>query len=204
MTCKEVLKLLKVTRPTLTSYVKNKKIRVELLHNGYYNYNKEDVFKLMNKSLIRKNVIYSRVSTQKQKKDLINQEQILVDFSNKNGFIIHDSYKDISSGMNFDRKGFNNLLNDLFDYKIDKVFITYKDRLSRLSFDMIKSIFNEFGCEIVVLNDIDDPKTIEKEIFNEIISIIHCFSMKLYSSRRKEKFKLLEKELLMEENAINV
>lgn len=69
---------------------------------------------------------------------------------------------------------------------------------------MIKSIFKEFGCDIIVINDIDDPKTIEKEIFNEIISIIHYFSMKLYSNRRKEKFKLLEQDLYLEENAISL
>lgn len=204
MTSKEVLKLLKVTRPTLTSYVKNGKVRVEPLHNGYYNYNKEDVFKLLSKDVVRKNIIYSRVSTKKQKNDLVNQEQTLIQFCNKSGYTIHDSYKDISSGMNFERKGFNQILDDLFEFKIDKLFITYKDRLSRLSFDMIKTVFKEFGCDIVVINDIDDPKTVEKEIFNEIISIIHCFSMKLYSSRRREKFKLLEKDLQMEDDAISL
>ena len=63
---------------------------------------------------------------------------------------------------------------------------------------MINQLFKKFGTEIIVVNDIDNPKEIEKEIFEEIISLLHCFSMKMYSSRRKEKLKLVEKELILE------
>lgn len=58
---------------------------------------------------------------------------------------------------------------------------------------MINQLFKKFGTEIIVVNDIDNPKEIKKEIFEEIISLLHCFSMKMYSSRRKEKLKLVEK-----------
>lgn len=68
---------------------------------------------------------------------------------------------------------------------------------------MINQLFKKFGTEIIVVNDIDNPKEIEKEIFEEIISLLHCFSMKMYSSRRKEKLKLVEKELILE-NQINL
>lgn len=61
--------------------------------------------------------------------------------------------------------------------------ITYKDRLSRISFDMFQRLFAEFGCEIVVINDTED-KSDETEIFEEIISMLHCFAMKMYSKRR--------------------
>ena len=199
MKSKEVLKLLKVTRATLSSYVKKGIIQVTLLPNGTYDYNKESVYKFFNKNISRKNVIYARVSTQKQKNDLENQVEIIQSFLLKNGFVLDDVYKDIGSGINFDRKEFKRLLFDVINHKINKVFITYKDRLSRISFDMFKTLFSEFGCEIIVLNDIDDEKLIEKEIINEIISLIHCFSMKMYSSRRKEKLKLIEKDLELED-----
>lgn len=60
-------------------------------------------------------------------------------------------------------------------------------------------MFEKFNCEIIVINDIDNVQIIEKEIFNEIISLIHCFSMKVYSNRRKDKLKLIEQELKHEE-----
>jgi putative resolvase len=200
MKAKEVLKLLKITRPTLCQYVRDKKIKVKELPNGFYDYNKEDVFKILNKDLIRSNVIYCRVSTNKQKNDLKNQENIIRKFCNNNGIVINDVYSDIGSGINFDRKEFVRLLNSIIQYKIDRIFITYKDRLSRISFNMFKNLFKHFECEIVVLNEIDDSKLIEKEIFNEIIGLIHCFAMKVYSNRRKEKLKLVEKDLKLEDS----
>ena len=60
-------------------------------------------------------------------------------------------------------------------------------------------MFEKFNCEIIVINDIDNEQIIEKEIFNEIISLIHCFSMKVSSNRRKDKLKLIEQELKHEE-----
>jgi predicted site-specific integrase-resolvase len=195
-----VLKLLKVSRQTLCKYVKNKKIKVTKLVNGYYDYDDESVYKLLNQDLERTSVIYCRVSTNKQKKDLENQKDTLIQFCNKNNIKISKSYCDIASGISLNRPEFKKLLFDVINHKINKVFITYKDRLSRLSFDLINELFKEFNCEIVILNNIDDNKTIEKELFSEIISIIHVFSMKLYSQRRKEKLKLIEKDLKLEEN----
>lgn len=198
MKSKEVLKLLKITRVTLSKYVRTGLIRVVELPNGYYNYRDEDVYKLLCKDIKRKNVIYTRVSSTCQKKDLENQKETLRQFCNKNGIQINEEYSDICSGMNFDRKSFQKMLDEVTDYKIDKIFITYKDRLSRISFQVFSDLFKKYGTEIIVLNEIDNPKETEKEIFEEIISMLHCFSMKMYSKRRKEKIKLIEKDLELE------
>lgn len=198
MKAKEVLKLLKVTRPTLTKYIRIGKIKGKMQTNKQYIYDKESVFKLLDKDLIRANVIYARVSTNKQKQDLENQVELIKEFCNKNGIIINDIYKDTASGISIDRKELKRLIEDVIEYKINKIFITYKDRLLRISFDMFKDLFLKFETEIIVLNDIEDSKILEKEIFQEIIDLIHCFAMKMYSNRRKEKMKLLEKELELE------
>jgi predicted site-specific integrase-resolvase len=63
---------------------------------------------------------------------------------------------------------------------------------------MFKRLFSKYGTEIVALNEIDNPKEIEKEIFEEIITLLHSFSMKMYSSRRKEKLQLMEKDLRLQ------
>ena len=199
--CK-VLKLLNVTRPTLCSYVKNHQIKVKKLASGHYDYDEESVYKFLNKNVERKNVIYCRVSTPKQKKDLLNQKKIVESWCLNNGIKISDVYSDIGSGINFDRKEFQRLVDDVINHKVSKIYITYKDRLSRISFDMFKNMFANFNCEIVVLNDVDDAKTVEKEIFNEIISLIHCFAMKVYSSRRQKKLKCVEEDLKIEDEEI--
>lgn len=198
MKCNKVLSLLNITRQTLCRYVKNDTIKVNELPSGQYDYDEESVYKVLNKNIDRKNVIYTRVSTQKQKHDLENQKNSIESYCMKNGIQISDIYSDIGSGINFDRKEFQRLVNDVVNHKISKIYITYKDRLSRISFDMFKNLFNNFNCEIVVLNDVDDNKLIEKEIFNEIISLIHCFTMKVYSSRRQRKLKCVEEDLKIE------
>jgi putative resolvase len=202
MKAKEVLKILKITRPTLCKYVKEGKIKTFKNVNGQYTYDKNSVLTFVNQNIEPVNVIYCRVSTNKQKNDLENQKDLILNYCNNNGYKIDKIFKDIGSGMNFDRKDFQELLNLVTNYKIDKVFISYKDRLSRISFDMFNNLFKQFGCEIVIINNIDDEKTVEKEIFSEIITIIHSFSMKMYSKRRKDKLKLLKNELELED-AIN-
>lgn len=197
--CK-VLKLLNITRPTLCRYVKNGLVKFKQLPNGFYDYEEESIYKLLNKNIERKNIIYARVSTQKQKNDLENQKAILRKYCSINGIKISDEYSDIGSGINFERKEFQRLVNDVVNHKISKIYITYKDRLSRISFDMFKNLFQNFNCEIIVLNNTDDNKQIEKEIFNEIISLIHCFAMKVYSSRRQKKLKNIEEDLKIEIN----
>jgi len=198
MKAKEVLKLLKITRPTLCKYVKTGLIKTKTLPSKQYIYDEESVFKLLDKNLTRSSVGYCRVSTIKQKNDLNNQQETVVNYCNSNGIQLNKIYKDISSGINFDRKEFQGLLNDVIQYKISRIYITYKDRLSRISFDVFKELFSQFNCEIIVINNMDDEKTIKKEIFTEIIDLIHCFSMKMYSERRKNKLNLIKKELELE------
>jgi len=57
---------------------------------------------------------------------------------------------------------------------------------------MFKNLFAKFGTNIVVINEIDDTQTLETEIVKEIIDLIHCFSMKVYSKRRKKNLKKIE------------
>lgn len=201
MKADKVLKLLKISRVTLCNYTKTGKIKATKLPSGHYDYDIDSVYELIGKrnKTKRVNVLYCRVSTPKQKKDLENQKKTLEEFCAKNGLTISNIYEDIGSGINFDRKGLSELILKVINHEVSKVIITYKDRLSRMSFDLFKNLFEEFNCEIIVLNEIDDPKIIEKEIFKEIVDMIHCFSMKLYSSRRKEKLKLVEKQLKLDE-----
>ena len=192
----KVLKILKVTRQTLTKYVKNGEIRVETQPNGMYIYNDDDVYRKAGIPAERTNAIYARVSTAKQKKDLDNQVQSIIQYCSNNGIKIDKVFKDVSSGMNFDRKQFRDMMKMVLDYKIDTIYITYKDRFSRISFDLFERLFMEYNCKIVVINaNNEQGENEEKEIFEEIISMLHCFAMRMYSRRRKKKLELMEEDL---------
>ena len=107
MKCKEVLKILKVTRPTLTSYVKSGQLKVTVLPNGDYDYDEDSVLQNAGiDSVSRSCIIYAWVWNPKQKKDLENQINILTDFANYNGFKGSKVYSDIVSGLNYDREIF--------------------------------------------------------------------------------------------------
>ena len=49
-------------------------------------------------------------------------------------------------------------------------------------------------------DDKEKTENEEKEIFEDIISLIHCFAMKMYSKRRKNKLKMIEENLEVEQN----
>ena len=164
-----------------------------------YNYNDDDVFKLAGLTEERKAVIYARVSTAKQQKDLENQISTIRQYANSIGYKIDKVYSDIASGMSYDRGEFKSLLSDVLSFKIKTIVISNKDRFSRISFNMWKELFESYNCNIIVMNDdIDSSESAEKEIFEDIISLIHCFAMKMYSKRRKNKLKMIKENLEVE------
>ena len=195
MKAKEVLKILKISRPTLTKYVKEQKILVKELPNGFYDYDEDSVLKVAKISTERNSVIYARVSTPKQKKDLENQIQTITEYANKNGYKIDGVYSDISSGLDYDRKSFSELLNLILERKVKNVFIKDKDRLTRVSFYLWKNLFKQFNCNLIVVNETQNNETEEKEIFADIISLLHCFATRMFSPRRKKKISLVKEDL---------
>ncbi|WP_120945889.1 IS607 family transposase [Helicobacter labacensis] len=191
MKSKEVLKLLKISRVTLWKYVRDGKIRVEQEPNGYYKYYDADVYKLLGIEDGRWNVVYARVSTAKQKQDLQNQIDNSLAYLNAKGISVNKIYSDIKSGMTLDRKGFIDLLYDVMDYKIQAVYVSYKDRLARLSYELVERLFSDYGTQIIVINSCES-KSLEQELFEDIMQTIHSFSMKMYSKRRIAKKLLIE------------
>lgn len=191
MKAKEVLNLLRIARQTLVRYVKNGTIRVVELPNKQYDYNDEDVYKLLNKDIKRKIIIYARVSTPKQKKDLENQIEFLKSWCFNAGYQINSIYADVASGISFDkRKEFFIMLDEILEHKVGKVVIAYKDRLSRVGFELFSHLFKKYGTDIIVVSEIGNKKLDSEEIFEEIISLLHSYSMKLYSKRHHDKKKI--------------
>ena len=195
---REVLKLLRVSRNTLTKYIKEGIIRVVELPNGQYDYNDNDVYQKFNKGMERKTFIYARVSTPKQKKDLENQIDLLKQFCVSNGWRIHGVYADIASGISFEkRKEFFDLLSAILKHEVERVVITYKDRMSRVGFDLFSFLFEQFNTKIIVISEVGNPKLDSEEVFEEIVSLLHCYSMKLYSRRKR---KTVEELIMPSEN----
>ena len=194
MKANQVKKLLNVTQPTLSSYIKQGLIRVNKINSHHYIYNEDDVYKMIGLKKDKKdkiNISYSRVSTNEQKSQLKDQTNRIYNWCVSNNIKIEKQFEDIKSGMNFDRNSFNNLIELVIKGEIELIVIENKDRLVRFGFELLESIFKYFGTKILVINDTIQNKTHEQEMIEDLTSIIHHFSTKMYSHRRKlNKMKL--------------
>lgn len=200
ITAKEVKQLLKISAVTLMNWKNQGKIAYKQYSKKKILYdidsiNQENTSK---ENFNYKNVIYARVSTPAQKQDLNNQIELIKKYMLSNGIKIDNIYQDIASGMNENRKSFNLLLETIFKREIKTIYITFKDRLSRFGFNYFKNIFSYFGTNIIVLDDKEETnKTYQQELMEDLLSIIHTYSMKLYTNRKK---KIKEIEKIIKEN----
>ncbi len=187
MKAKEVKKTLGITQQTLSRYVKTGVLRFVAVNKFHYEYNDDDVFNLigLKRSVDRVDVTYSRVSLSKQKNDLETQTSRLYDFCAAKGMTLSKQYKDIKSGMNFEgRKEFNALIKEVVQGKIKTIVVENKDRLCRFGFELFETFCKYHGAEIIVTSEVQN-KTYEQELTDDLVSIIHYFSMKSYSHRAK-------------------
>jgi excisionase family DNA binding protein len=185
---KEVCQRLGISYATLREYVKKGYIQPVILQSGKWRFREEDVEKLMGIVRKRKVILYARVSSNTQKDDLINQVKYLEENVKEYDQVITD----VGSSLNMKRKGFLKLLRMILNNEVSKIVIAYPDRLVRFGFEIIEEACKAHNCEIVVLNRED--KTSEKELIEDLISILVSFSEKL-QGMRKEKVKKCVEEL---------
>lgn len=125
--------------------------------------------------------------------------QELKDFAQSKGYHVDHAFADIASGISFKRrKEFFKMLDLILDGKVERAIITHQDRLSRVGFELFEYLFQNYSTTIETVSDEINPKTDEEELFEEIISLLHCFSMREYS-RRRSKRKLIEEALKRKE-----
>lgn len=142
----------------------------------------------------RKTIAYARVSNANQKDDLRNQITFIRNYVNAKGEILDDVIEDIGSGLNYNRKHWNDLLlNQIPKGEIEKIYITYKDRFVRFGFDWFERFCNHYNCEIIVINNPDTSP--QKELVDDLISIIHVFSCRIYGLRKYKKDISLDESL---------
>ena len=142
----------------------------------------------------RKIIAYTRVSSNNQKDDLQNQITFIRNYVNAKGEILDDVIQDIGSGLNYNRKHWNDLLlNQIPKGEIEKIYITYKDRFVRFGFDWFERFCNHYNCEIVIINN---PETSpQQELIEDLISIINIFSCRIYGLRKYKKDIRLDESL---------
>jgi len=125
------------------------------------------------------NICYCRVSSQKQKEDL--NRQILK---------MHELYpdcriiSDIASGLNFKRKGLNEIIDLAITGKLNSLIIFHKDRLARFGYDMIEMILEKYSnAKIIILNKSQQKEPFE-EITEDVMAIMNIYVAKINGMRK--------------------
>ena len=140
----------------------------------------------------KKVIGYCRVSSSKQKDDLERQIENVKTYMIAKGYSF-EIIKDIGSGINYNKKGLNKLIEMITNNEIEKIVVLYKDRLLRFGFELIENICNRYNCSIEIIDNA--PKTEEQELVEDLVQIITVFSCKL-QGKRANKAKKIIKELI--------
>jgi len=163
----------------------------------YYTYDQYLQFKgIQTENDIRDTVIYARVSTRNQKEDLQNQVEFLKQFCNAKGMIVNQCMEDFGSGLNYNRKKWNQLLDEVMENKIKTIVISNKDRLVRFGYDWFEKFCGKFNTKIMIVNN--ETLSPNEELVQDIISILHVFSCRLYGLRKYKNQIKGDKEIAQE------
>lgn len=194
----EVANILGITPKTVSNYADDNKLEVIRTDGGHRMISKESLKKyLNNRGLLEDDIcrskadaVYARVSSheQKAKGDLDRQVVRIIEAvpNMQNPLIL----KEVGSGLNDNRKQLIKLINLVISGKIHKVYITYRDRLTRFGFNYLETVFNAFGVEIEVLEGADRDKDAQQELCDDLMSLVASFSGKLYGMRSHKNKKI--------------
>jgi putative resolvase len=180
---KEAAEFYSISESNLRKWAREGRIPAERTVAGNFIYlipTKEDEEKVAVVETWSKNIIYVRVSSRKQITDLQRQANYLSE--KYPGYTI---VKDVGSGINYKRKGFQSILDKLFTGDIEKVVVAHQDRWSRFGFDFFQWLFSKFNA---VLESVDSPTNANGEdLVGDIMEIFTVFSARYYGKRKYTK-----------------
>lgn len=167
--------------------------------SGYRYYSQEQLnhfLGIQSKNKLNKKVIgYCRVSSHKQKDDLERQIENVATYMYAKGYQF-EIITDIGSGINYNKKGLNQLMDMVTNSEVEKVVVLYKDRLIRFGYELIENLCTKFGTVIEIIDSTE--KTSEQELVEDMIQIVTVFSARL-QGKRANKAKKMIKELIKDD-----
>ncbi len=189
----EVSKLTGVTVKTLKIWDNEGKLKPAMRTvGGHRRYRMSDIESFIGdatKQISNRNVfIYCRVSTKKQQEsgNLTRQKERLIEHCKHKQYNIVHVYEEVASGLNDNRRELIKMLRRLNE--VNSIVVEYSDRLARFGFNYLKEFAKSFDVEIEA---VEQKIALEpnEEMVNDLISVVTCFSARLYGSRGGKKIK---------------
>jgi putative resolvase len=149
----EARRLLKITDRTLFEWSKQGKINFITTKGGHRRYLKKEIYGLSGiENDSKLSYCYCRVNSKKYKKELDDQINLL-----QMKYPDHILISEYGSGINLQRKGFKQILDEVIKGNVREVVITSPDRLCSINFDFFKNLFQEYSNgKILVYKNEDD------------------------------------------------
>lgn len=194
MSIGQAAKELGVSIPTLRRWEAQGKIQPERTLSGHRRYDLAQLRGLKPYETSKTNrptLCYARVSSHDQTGDLVRQVQLLEIFCAANGWT-YEVMQDLGSGLNYDKKGLQQLIKRICSGSVGRLVLTNKDRLLRFGSELIFSLCETFNTEVVIINQGEQPLSFEEELAQDVLEIITVFSARLYGSRSHKNRKLVE------------
>ena len=197
----EFSKILGVSAQTLRNWDNNGKLHPHhTTASGYRYYSDEQLNEVLHIKPKNNRIIigYCRVSSQKQKDDLERQIENVRTYLLAKGQPF-EIISEIGSGINYKKKGLQELIKRISENQVEKVVILYKDRLLRVGFELVEYLAMLHHCEIEIIDHTE--KTEQQELVEDLVQIITIFSCKLQGKRANKAKKMIQ-ELTKDEKDI--
>ena len=185
---KKAADILGVSTKTLRRWEIEGKIKSKRTRGGHRRYDVTSLLGTKNGSDLT--ICYARVSSHDQKEDLKRQVIVLESYASSKGYVF-EIIQDLGSGMNYKKKGLVRLIKLICSGNISRLIITHKDRLLRFGSELIFSLCEHFGVEVVMINK-SSESTYEEDLTNDVLEIITVFSARLYGSRSHKNKKIMQ------------
>lgn len=189
----EAAQRLGVTIATLRRWDALGKLKSVRTFGNHRRYRLDEIESIINSAAVVQSVpknafIYCRVSTKKQQEsgNLLRQKERLIQYCHDNYYKVITVYEEVASGLNDHRSELTKLFRNLGN--CDVIVVEYEDRLARFGYSYLKEFAASFNVEIEAIENVSKLQPNE-EMVNDLVSIVTCFSARLYGARGGRKLK---------------
>jgi predicted site-specific integrase-resolvase len=148
-----------------------------LTNRRYYTHDQYLQYRGLVSSELGKVIAYARVSSPSQKKDLATQKEALRAYCQEHAIKVDQWVEDIGSALNYKRKGFNQIIEDIELGHVKRLIIGYEDRFVRFGYDWFEAFCQRHGTDITVING--ESFSPQEELVRDLTAIITVFSARL-------------------------
>lgn len=188
-----------VTPHTIQEWDRKGKLKSTRNKNNRRQFPREEIVRLLTENNLyhddtnpKHDVIYARVSTKRQADQGDLDRQITSIVTTQPGLTNLLVLKETGSGLNDHRKQLTKLLNLILQDKVNRVYVTYKDRLTRFGYNYIQTLATAHNVQIITTNT-EPNKNIQEELVQDVMSLIASFSGRLYGLRSHKNKRKIDK-----------